>query len=81
MDIRLPLESGVSVNKHCVVLYEPKDRVFYIQKGDYGDTLLNGDEVPVIRPISAKDKITIGGAEFLLIPLCSDEFNWERYIT
>lgn len=81
MDIHLAQEDSVSRNKHCVVTYEPNTQVFFVQQGESsGLTYLNGEMIMTPSKMKAKDRIKVGQAEFLLIPLCVDGFKWEDYL-
>ena len=81
MDIHLAQEESVSRNKHCIVTFEPNNQVFYIQQGEStGLTYLNNEMIMTPTKMNAKDKMKIGQAEFLLIPLCIDGFKWEDFI-
>ena len=81
MDVHLAQEESVSRNKHCVITYEPGNQVFYIQQGESaGLTYLNSEMVMTPTMIKANDRIKIGKAEFLLIPLCDGGFRWEDYL-
>jgi len=81
MDVHLALEDGVSRNKHCLITFEPNEQVFYIQQGESrGLSYLNGEIVLSPVKMKLKDKISVGEAEFLLIPLCTDGFRWEAYM-
>jgi len=81
MDVHLAQEESVSRNKHCAITYEPNNQAFYIQQGESsGLTYLNGEMVLTPTRMNTNDKIQIGQAEFILIPLCEYGFRWEYYM-
>ncbi len=78
---RIKLDFGdpqVSRDKHCVVTFEPKRRVFYIQN-DSGQNLTYVGDVVVLQPQELRpgETITIGGTELRFLPLCGPDFSWE----
>ena len=81
MDIVLTDECSVNQNTHAIIIYEPKKRQFFVQVG-IGDELpyLNGERVFTHEELHAYDRITLGEAEFLFLPLCGDSFAWDENI-
>ena len=80
MNVQLQLEESVSRNRHCIVTYEPNSGVFYIQQGESsGLTYLNGEIVMLPAIMRKHDRARIGEAEFLLVPLCGDGFDWSDH--
>jgi len=80
MDVHLAQEGSVSRNKHCLITFDPNNQTFHIQQGESrGLTYLNGEIVMVPTEMKSKDRISVGEAEFLLIPLCVDGFRWDVY--
>ena len=79
--IILPKDNKVSREKHAWITYEPKRRKFYIQPGEgSGLAYLNGEMVMESHLINNRDELEIGDGLYLLIPLCGDDFSWEKYI-
>lgn len=79
-DIVLEGDDRVSREKHARVVYEPRNRVFYIEAGERsGLTYLNGENILHHATLSAYDRIEIGGGTYLFIPLCGEAFGWEEY--
>lgn len=75
-------DNSISRNKHAFIIYEPKKRDFYIQPGDSsGLTYLNEEYITDSRKLSAKDVVELGETKMLFVPLCSNEFSWEGYMT
>ena len=81
MDIPLAQEPTVSRNKHCVITFEPQNQEFYIQQGESSGLTYLNDEM-VLSPVrmAARDRIRLGKAEFILVPLCTDGFRWEDFM-
>lgn len=80
MDICLLDDTSVSRETHALIIYEPKQRVFYLQVGTSdGLTYHNGNYVFDHSELHAYDKIELGKAEFLFLPLCGDQFTWDDY--
>jgi len=79
--INIARDDAVSRSKHAWLTYEPKKRNFYIQPGEgSGLTYLNGDNVMESKKLSAKDVLEFGNGQYMLIPLCGDDFTWEDYL-
>jgi len=80
MDVQLALEASVSRNRHCLITFDPSRQAFYIQQGDgRGITYLNGEIVMAPAKMEPGDRVGIGEAEFLFIPLCTGGFRWEDF--
>ena len=80
-DVVLFKEQSVSSNKHAIIIYEPRKRNFLIQPGSsHGLTYLNDDLVTTPQKIEIYDSIEFGESAFIFIPLCGDQFSWEKYI-
>ncbi len=77
MDIALPEEPSVDQAIHAQIIYEPKKRQFFLQAGN-GDGLsyLNENLVFTHEELHAYDRIALGDAEFIFLPLCSESFDW-----
>lgn len=80
-DVNLMNDASVTREPHAIIIYDPKNRVFYLQNGT-GDGLVYLNEALVFshEQLHAYDKILIGNAEFLFIPLCGEQFTWDDYI-
>ena len=80
MDVPLAKELSVSRDKHAVVIYEPKKRVFYIHAGDgNGLTYVNDDLLMMPMQITDFDQIQLGNGIFLLRTFCCDRFSWDDF--
>lgn len=79
--IVLSKDSGVSREKHAWIVYEPKQKIFYLQPGESsGLTYLNDENIMVSKVLTARDRIELGESAFIFVPLCGDGFSWEDYI-
>jgi len=81
MDVALINEPTVNRDKHAVIIYEPKKRVFYLQPGDAnGLVYLNEEFMMAPAQLTAGDNIQLGEAVFRFVPLCGPDFVWDDYI-
>lgn len=79
MDVCLKGETTVSRDKHAIVLYEPKQRIFLAQMGESHELVyINGELLLTSTQMKAKDRIQIGDVEMMLIPCCDAEFDWQE---
>lgn len=79
MDVCLKGETTVSRDKHAIVLYEPKQRIFLAQMGESHELVyINGELLLTSTQMKAKDRIQIGDVELMLIPCCDAEFDWQE---
>lgn len=81
MDVALEGEPSVSRDRHAVVIYEPKGRLFIAQPGDSRELFYVNDKVVldnvVLKP---RDELSIGKIHLMLIPCCTKEFAWEDLV-
>lgn len=78
MDISVPEALSVDPVNHAQIIYEPKKRQFFIQAGN-GDglTYLNDELVFTHEELRAYDRISLGEAAFVFLPLCGERFDWD----
>lgn len=78
MDVCLEGENSVSRDRHAVIIYEPRGRVFIAQPGDSRELFYVNDDVVldnlVLKPY---DVISLGKVNMMIIPCCTDQFAWE----
>ncbi len=78
MDVCLDGENSVSRDRHAVIIYEPRERMFIAQPGDSRELFYINDDVVldnvVLKPY---DVISLGKVNLMIIPFCSREFAWE----
>lgn len=78
MDIVLSGDLSVSRDRHAVVIYEPKTKVFIAQPGDSHELFYLNEKVVLNNEVlSPYDVLTIGNEQLLFIPLCGEKFCWE----
>ncbi len=81
MDVMLAQERSVSRDKHAIITYEPKKRIFLIQPGESsGLVYLNDELLMSFAQLSAYDTIQLGEAIFKFLPFCGESFVWEDYL-
>ena len=79
--IVLSKDPAVSREKHAFITFEPKSRMFYVQRGDSsGLTYLNGQFVFDAKALQRKDIIELGQSRFYFLPLCGEDFSWDEYL-
>lgn len=77
MDISLPDELSVDQITHSQIIYEPKKRQFFLQAGSgNGLSYLNDELIFTHKELHAYDRVTLGDAEFIFLPLCGEFFDW-----
>ena len=78
MDVVLSEDRGVSREKHCSVIYDPKSNKFFAS-GEQGNTIyLNGTAMEGIQEIGEGDILTVGTTELAFVPYCKEERTWEK---
>lgn len=78
MDVCLSGDLSVSRERHAIVIYEPKTRIFIAQAGDSHELFYLNDKVVLNNEaLSAYDVLTVGNEKLIFIPLCGDKFCWE----
>ena len=78
-DICIPSDATVSGDKHCVIAYDPLDRLFYIGiSGGASMVRLNGRPVLSTNELKHGDILTIGQGKFIFVPLCGEKFAWNN---
>lgn len=71
----LKKDAQVSRNKHAVLIYEPKQKKFYLGEGDEL-VYCNGELVYGRQELAGFDKIEIGRGTYMFVPLCGLDFDW-----
>lgn len=81
-DIIMRDDTSMTRESHAVIIYEPIQRVFYLQS-DNGLVYLNGRVLFLHehKELHAYDKIQMGSGEFVFLPLCGDRFTWDDHIS
>ncbi len=78
MDVVIDGDMSISREKHAIILYEPKKRVFLAQPGESKELFYVNDEVVLnVTALAPYDKLLIGKTELYFIPFCGEVFAWE----
>ena len=81
MEIALIEDTAISREPHAILIYEPRQRHFYLQAGSgKGLIYLNGNMLFEHEELKPYDKIFLGNSEFVFLPLCGPQFTWDEYI-
>lgn len=77
-DVCLSGEKSVSRDRHAVIIYEPRGRMFLAQPGDSRELFYLNDKVVLDNEkLNPYDIIAVGKVELMLMPFCTDKFAWE----
>jgi hypothetical protein len=78
MDVSLAGDMSVSRERHAVIIYEPKARIFIAQAGDSKELFYLNDKV-VLNNEELKDYdiLSVGNERLLFLGLCGPKFCWE----
>jgi len=77
MDVVIENDSTVSRDKHAVVIFDPKKKIFWALPGEAsGLVYLNGDIVNSPTRMEPDDVIEVGQTRLVLIPFCGDRYSW-----
>lgn len=78
MDVVLSGDNSVSRNKHAIVVYEPKSRMFIAQPGESRELFYVNDKVVLNNEqLNKNDVLLIGETKLMFIPCCDEKFCWE----
>jgi len=79
MDVVLDGDSTVSREKHAIVIFDPRKKVFWALPGEAsGLVYLNGDIVNSPAQMKAHDILEVGQTKLALIPFCGDRYSWTK---
>ena len=77
-DIMLADDHSVSREKHAVIVYVPKQRIFIAQPGESRELFYVNDDVVLDNlPLKDGDLLEIGRSKLRFLPLCGSEFGWD----
>lgn len=78
MDVVLEGDPNVSRERHAIVTYEPKGRVFIAQPGESRELFYKNDQVVLMNAeMHDRDILSIGKTKLMFVPLCGPDFAWE----
>lgn len=79
MDISIPEDPHISVEKAAVIAYDDAERIFYFGPGSgHNGVRVNGQMIINSTMIKAYDTLTVGMTKLLFVPLCGDRFDWNE---
>lgn len=77
MDVVITKDRAISRNRHACLIYEPHERVFFVQPGESHELFyLNESVVLNNEMLQAGDVLLLGETELLFVPLCGPNFSW-----
>ncbi|MBE5924161.1 MAG: FHA domain-containing protein [Lachnospiraceae bacterium] len=80
MDVVISEDNSVSREKHAIILYEPRKRMFLAQPGESSELYyVNGEVVLNVLELHEYDEISLGKTKLLFVPICGPQFSWEDY--
>ena len=73
-------DTSVSREKHLWIVFDYKKSEFFLSPGEGSGTAYLNDEL-LMTPVklNSQDVIEIGAGKYLFIPLCGEDFSWEKY--
>lgn len=77
MSVSVPGDPEITRDNHCSVIFEPKNQTFLLAPGS-ANTYCNGESVTEAVALAESDVIKAGTSEFIFIPYCKGERNWEK---
>jgi hypothetical protein len=79
MDVCVAGDESVSRDRHALVIFDPKKRMFWAVPGEAsGLVYLNGDIVHSPAPMRCDDVLEVGQTKLVLIPFCGEKYSWSR---
>lgn len=78
MDVVLVDDKKISREKHCSVIYEPKENVFYLVAEGSNLVYLNDELLETAKELKEDDRITIGDTTLTFIPFSRGNRKWEE---
>lgn len=77
MDVWLKNDPSVSRNRHAIIIYEPRERVFFAQPGESHELFYVNDSVVLsTTQLKDRDKISVGETTLVFVPFCNSDFSW-----
>lgn len=79
MDICIQGDESISKVRHAVISYDSRSNVFYLASGE-GRSLIRLNDKPVLGMVELKamDIVEIGMTRLMFVPLCGENFVWEK---
>lgn len=78
-DVCIDNDRSIARNKHAVVIFDPKKKSFIAMPGESKELYYVNEELVLgPTPLKAKDLLSLGETELMLMPLCDDTFTWDE---
>ena len=79
MDVALTEDNTVARNRHAILIYDPRAKVFYAQPGDSHELFYVNDKV-VLQSLVLNDRdvLKIGKTTLVFVPFCDDRYSWDE---
>lgn len=78
MDVVLHGDKSVSRVRHGILVYEPREKVFFIQPGDSRELFYRNGEVVLEKLLlESYDVLQFGETKLMFVALCGEHFSWE----
>lgn len=79
MDICIRGDNTISRERHALIAYDNKERIFFFSPAD-GKSIVRVNDKMIMGPteIHAFDTLLVGDTELLFVPLCGERFNWNE---
>ncbi len=78
MDVVLTDDKTISRRKHCSVIYEPKESLFYVSPEEGNQVYLNGRSLKATESLKEGDEIMIGATRLIFVPFNREDRKWEE---
>lgn len=78
MDVVLTDDKSISRKKHCSVIYEPKENMFYVASEEGNQVYLNGQLLKATESLREGDTIMIGDTSLMFVPFNREGRKWEE---
>jgi hypothetical protein len=77
MDVWLRNDPSVSRNRHAIIVYEPRERIFFAQPGESHELFYVNDSVVLsTTQLKDRDRISVGESTLIFVPFCNADFTW-----
>ena len=78
MDVVLVDDKKIAREKHCSVIYEPKEDMFYVSSEGGNLVYLNDEMLQSLEKLEQDDRITIGDTTLIFVPFSRGKRKWEK---
>ena len=75
MDVSIEGDETINRENHCVLVYDPKGKTFYL-RGEKSSVYLNDELMTGVGKLNDHDTIQIGNSKFVFVQFCTGEFSW-----